>query len=154
MFSVCCIAIYCIVMDLLSFMFQTVVASKLDTVRLSKIQSRALTVGSASVRNVYVTHQLNNNCRLLSVQTRKVMNNKEEEAFSTTVSSISIPISITPYHILFPFSISSSISIIRYKQRKPPPETINKLLTRSTIAASIRPFRQVKPVPERFSSEV
>ncbi|KAL4561548.1 hypothetical protein LXL04_033715 [Taraxacum kok-saghyz] len=55
------------------------VASKLDTVSLSKIQSRALTVGSAYVRNVYVTHQVNNNCSLLYVQTRKVMNNKKKK---------------------------------------------------------------------------
>ncbi|KAL4561488.1 hypothetical protein LXL04_033654 [Taraxacum kok-saghyz] len=71
------------------------VSLKLDTVRLSKIQSRVLTVGSVSVRNVYVTHQLNNNCLLLSVQTRCTFSipqsdeqEEEEEAFSTFPMSL------------------------------------------------------------------
>ncbi|KAL4572091.1 hypothetical protein LXL04_018860 [Taraxacum kok-saghyz] len=84
-------------MDSLSFMFQTVVASKLDTVRISKIQSRALTIGGAPVRNVYLTHQLNNNRRLLSVQTRCSFSipqsdgQEEDEDLEGSVEEIMIP---------------------------------------------------------------
>ncbi|KAI3514648.1 hypothetical protein L1887_13240 [Cichorium endivia] len=55
-------------MDSLSFMFQTIVVSNVDSVRHSKIQSRALRIGGARVRNVHLTSQLNNR-RFLSVQT-------------------------------------------------------------------------------------
>lgn len=87
-------------MDSLSFMFQTVVASNLYSDRLSKIQSRgcrALTIGDAPFRNVYVTSQLNNRY-LISVQTRGAFSNpqsdgqeEEEEEVEGSVEEIRIP---------------------------------------------------------------
>ncbi|KAI3741829.1 hypothetical protein L1987_59507 [Smallanthus sonchifolius] len=56
-------------MDSLSFMFQAVVTSNIDSARHSEIQSRSLTIGGATSRNVRITSTLNNR-RLVSVQAR------------------------------------------------------------------------------------
>ncbi|KAI3800965.1 hypothetical protein L1987_29065 [Smallanthus sonchifolius] len=84
-------------MDSLSFTFQAVVTSNIDSVLHSEIQSRSLTIGGATVRNVRITSTLNNR-RLVSVQTRGSFSHaqseekqEEEEEPEESVEEIRIP---------------------------------------------------------------
>ncbi|KAI7747683.1 hypothetical protein M8C21_029021 [Ambrosia artemisiifolia] len=79
-------------MGSLSFTFQTVIASNIDSVRHSKIQSRLFSIRGAIGRNARVNSKVNN-CRFVSVQTRGSFSHPEtqEDEDEGSVEEIRIP---------------------------------------------------------------
>lgn len=80
-------------MDSLSFTFQSVLTSNLDSVRHSKIYGKLSTIGGATARNVCVNFQLINR-RLNSVQSSCSFSNpqnKEAEEIEGSVEEVRVP---------------------------------------------------------------
>lgn len=80
-------------MDSLSFTFQSVLTSNLDSVRHLKIHGKVSTIGGATARNVCVNFQLINR-RLNSVQSRCSFSNpqnQEAEEIEGSVEEVRVP---------------------------------------------------------------
>ncbi|KAM0071943.1 hypothetical protein Hdeb2414_s0001g00030971 [Helianthus debilis subsp. tardiflorus] len=77
-------------MDSLSFKFQPVITSNINSIRQSQIQSRSFTIGGANARNVRINSNLNNR-RFVSVQTQSQSGETHEEEADESVEEIRIP---------------------------------------------------------------